>query len=832
MQIERDDEIIEFEDKLPLLPLRDVVLFPHMTVPLLVGRVPSVNAIEEAVAAGRILFATAQKRPDVVDPEKEDLYRLGTVVRVLQLFRLPDGTMRVLVEGLSRARVRRFLSADDFYMARVETLEDAEEADSETEAMMRSVAGAFNEYVHLNRRVSDEVLLTVNNISDPVVFAYTVANHLQVKVSVKQEILELESVSERLRQLSQILGAELEIVKLERKIEGQVRSQVHKNQKEFYLNEQLKAIRKELGFQNEFSGELEELERQLKKCGMPREVREKAEKELDRLGKMSFMSPEATVLRTYLDWLVAVPWRRSTTDNLDLGDVRGALDEDHFGLKKVKERILEHLAVVKLSNGALRGPILCFVGPPGVGKTSLGKSIANAMGREFVRMSLGGVRDEAEVRGHRRTYIGSMPGRIIQAMKRAGTVNPLILLDEIDKLGADWRGDPSSALLEVLDPEQNSTFNDHYLEVDYDLSKVLFITTANYRGGIPHPLLDRMELIELPGYLQSEKLAIAREFLVPKQIAACGLTAKDVTLTDEALGGIVAGYTREAGVRNLEREINKLMRKVARAKAEVIEAKAEKAAAPATADDGAATTGAKPKAKPKRAPRARAVKVTPAKLGELLGPPRFLESPLERKYRVGIANGLAWTESGGDLMTIEVSAVPGKGGLNLTGKLGDVMRESGVAAMTYIRKNALRWGLAKWFYQDIDTHIHVPEGAIPKDGPSAGITMATAMISAFTGIPTLPEVAMTGEITLRGTVLPIGGLTEKVVAARSAGVKTIIIPRTNGKDLVEIPDEVKQSITFIEVEHMDEVLEHALESMPVPVDGAKEDLSGPQHYTH
>jgi len=781
MQIERDDEILDIDEKLALLPLRDVVLFPHITVPLLVGRVASVNAIEEAVAGSRILFATAQKRPDVVDPEKDDLYRLGTVVRVLQLFRLPDGTMRVLVEGLARARVRRFLSAEDYYMARVEILPDEPAEGPEIEALMRSVAAAFNEYVHLNRRISDEVLLTVNNLSEPEAFSHTVASHLQIKVASKQEILELESVKDRLNHLSQILHAELEIVKLERKIEGQVRSQVHKNQKEFYLNEQLKAIRKELGYQNEFAGEMEDLERQIKKARMPKEVREKAEKELDRLGKMSFMSPEATVLRTYLDWLVGVPWKKRATDNLDLAQVKRAMDEDHFGLKKVKERILEYLAVVKLS-GHIRGPILCFVGPPGVGKTSLGASIARAMNRKFVRMSLGGVRDEAEIRGHRRTYIGSMPGRIIQAMKKAGVVNPLILLDEVDKLGADWRGDPAAALLEVLDPEQNSTFNDHYLEVDYDLSQALFITTANHMSTIPAALIDRMETIQLPGYLVTEKLSIARQFLLPKQLERNGLEPGDLEVGEGVLRRVIAGYTREAGVRNLEREIGSIVRKVARKKAE--------------------GKGKFP------------VRVTPGRVETYLGPPRYIESPLERRFRVGVANGLAWTEAGGDVMTIEVTIVPGRGSLNLTGKLGEVMRESGVAAMTYARKNAEAWGLDKWFYQDQDIHIHVPEGAIPKDGPSAGITMATALVSALTGIPTKPDVAMTGEITLRGTVLPIGGLTEKVVAARQAGAKTVIIPKANAKDLTEIPSEVRRGMEFIQVEHMDEVLAHAMEQVP------------------
>jgi ATP-dependent Lon protease len=795
MENELDVKVLEIDEKLPLLPLRDVVLFPHITVPLLVGRVASVNAIEEAVAGKRILFATAQKRPDVVDPQKEDLYRLGTVVRVLQLFRLPDGTMRVLVEGLHRARVRRFLSADDYVLARVEMLGEEPAQGPEIEALMRSVAAAFNEYVHLNRRISDEVLLTVNNLNDPAAFAHSVASHLQVKVSAKQEILELDSVRERLAHLSQVLHSELEIVKLERKIEGQVRSQVHKNQKEFYLNEQLKAIRKELGYQNEFAGEIEELERQIKKAKMPKEVREKAEKELDRLSKMSFMSPEATVLRTYLDWLVSVPWKKRTPDNLDLVAVKKTMDEDHYGLKKIKERILEYLAVVKLS-GQIKGPILCLVGPPGVGKTSLGASIARSMNRKFVRMSLGGVRDEAEIRGHRRTYIGSMPGRIIQAMKRAGVVNPLILLDEVDKLGADWRGDPASALLEVLDPEQNTTFNDHYLEVDYDLSQVLFITTANHMSNIPPALLDRMELLQLPGYLLTEKISIAKQFLLSKQKKRNGLAADDLEMSDGTFRAIVQGYTREAGVRNLERGIGSVIRKVARRKAEG-ETKFP-------------------------------IRVTPASLTGYLGPPRFLESPLERRFRVGVANGLAWTEAGGDLMTIEVTIVPGKGTLNLTGKLGDVMRESGVAALTYARKNAEEWGLDKWFYQDQDIHIHVPEGAIPKDGPSAGITMAVALVSALTGVPTKPEVAMTGEITLRGTVLPIGGLTEKVVAAKQAGAKTIIIPKANAKDLTEIPAPVKKGLTFIQVEHMDEVLRYALDRLPMGRSGQPEPLKPPE----
>jgi len=777
VQIKRDDEIFEIDDRLPLLPLRDVVLFPYMTTPLLVGRAGSVNAIEASVQRDRILFATSQMKPELVDPAREDLHKVGTVIRILQLFRLPDGTMRVLVEGICRARVKRFTASDDYFQVKLELMPDEVNRSPETEALMRSTLTQFTDYVHLNRRISDEVLLTVNNIADPHTLAYTIASHLLVKVPIKQEVLEIDDPMLRLKRLSEVLLSELEIVKLERKIEGQVRSQVHKNQKEFYLNEQLKAIRKELGYQNEFASEIDELEREIKKARMPKEVQDKAVRELDRLSKMSFMSPEATVLRNYLDWLVGLPWKKRSNDNLDLALVQKCLDEDHHGLKKIKERILEYMAIIKLSK-SLKGPILCFAGPPGVGKTSLGKSIARALGRKFVRMSLGGVKDESEIRGHRRTYIGSMPGRIIQAMKKAGTINPVILLDEVDKIGADWRGDPSSALLEVLDPEQNNAFNDHYLEVDYDLSQVLFITTANYLGNIPAPLRDRMEIIQLPGYLENEKVQIARDFLVKKQLAATGLKEGDVVLSEKTLGDIVTQYTREAGVRNLEREIATICRKVARKVA------GGEGGVPAT--------------------------ITPAQLTKYLGAPKFVDQPLELERRIGLANGLAWTEFGGDVMTIEVSILTGKGKVNLTGKLGEVMRESALAALSYTRRISGFLGLEKNFYQNIDIHIHVPEGAVPKDGPSAGITMAVALISALTGIPTLPHVAMTGEITLRGSVMPIGGLTEKSVAARRHGVKTLIVPAGNRKDLDEIPKEVRQGLEIILVEHMDEVLEHTL----------------------
>ena len=776
-RVERDGEVFEIRDRIPLLPLRDVVIYPYMTIPLLVGRVASVNAIEAAVQRDRIVFVLAQRRPEVTDPSPKDLYRVGTVVRVLQLFRLPDGTMRVLVEGICRGRARKFFPSSDSMAASVTVLHDDTAKDAQLEALTRNVLASFNDYVHLNRRVPDEILATANNITNPVLLSYTIASHLILKVNVKQEILDQDDVVERFRLLSKTLASELEILKLERKIEGQVRSQVHKNQKEFYLNEQLKAIRKELGYANEFSTEIEELVQQVKKAKMPKEVHEKAMKELDKLGKMSFMSPEATVVRNYVDWLVSLPWSVMTEDNPDIKNVEVVLDEDHYGLKKVKERTLEYLAVLQLS-GSLKGPILCFVGAPGVGKTSLGKSIARALGRKFVRMSLGGVRDEAEIRGHRRTYIGSMPGRIVQGLKRAGSRNPVFLLDEIDKLGTDFRGDPASALLEVLDPEQNHTFNDHYLEVDFDLSQVMFITTSNTLYSIPPALQDRMEIIRLPGYLEFEKVEIAKKFLIPKVVKAHGLEPNDLKVSEKALRAIINQYTREAGVRNLEREIAAICRKVAKKKALL--------------------------------GKSRTFGVTEKRLQAYLGVPKFLDSQIERRSRVGVATGLAWTDAGGDVLNVEVSVVPGSGALALTGKLGETMRESGLAALSYTRSRATALGLDKKFYKDIDVHVHLPEGAIPKDGPSAGITMATALVSALTGVPTRDDVAMTGEITLLGNVLPIGGLSEKVVAATRAGVKTIIIPKLNDKDLKELPEFVRNKVTFRLVETMDEVLEIAL----------------------
>ena len=777
IRVERDGEVFEIRERIPLLPLRDIVIYPYMTIPLLVGRVASVNAIEQAVQKDRIVFVLAQKKPEVGDPGPKDLYRVGTVVRVLQLFRLPDGTMRVLVEGICRGKIKKFYPGADSMAASVTVIKDGDSKSPEIEALQRNVLATFNDYVHLNRRVPDEVLATANNITNPTLLSYTVAAHLILKVPVKQALLEQDDLAQRFTLLSKTVASELEILKLERKIEGQVRNQVSKNQKEFYLNEQLKAIRKELGYQTEFSNEVDELVELVKKAKMPKEVHEKAMKELDKLGKMSFMSPEATVVRNYIDWLVAVPWAVQTEDHADIKEVERILNEDHYGLKKVKERILEYLAVMKLA-GSLKGPILCFVGPPGVGKTSLGKSIARALGRKFVRMSLGGVRDEAEIRGHRRTYIGSMPGRIVQALKRAGSRNPVLLLDEIDKLCTDFRGDPASALLEVLDPEQNHTFHDHYLEVDLDLSQVMFLTTANTLYQIPQALQDRMEIVRLPGYLEFEKMAIAREFLIPKELQAHGLQVDDMKVTDQALKAIIGQYTREAGVRNLEREIASICRKVAKAKAV--------------------------------AEKPRPMRVTERRVHQLLGAPKFMDSEIERRVRIGVATGLAWTEVGGDVLTVEVGVLPGSGALVMTGKLGDIMKESGQAALSYTRSRAEALGLDKKFYKELDLHVHLPEGAIPKDGPSAGITIATALVSALTGVPTREDVAMTGEITLLGTVLPIGGLNEKVVAATRAGVKTVIIPKKNEKDLKELPEAVRAGVTFRLVETMDEVLQIAL----------------------
>jgi len=788
LHIEHDDEVVEFSERLPIVPLRDLVLFPRMIVPLLVGRPRSVSALEEVMHGDKIMFVVTQRDVETQDPTPDDLYRVGTVVRVLQLLRLPDGTMKVLVEGLSRAGVRRFIKNDEFIQARIELMDDAVDRTVETEALIRSVATQFEEYVQLSRKIPQEVLVSVVNMEDAARFADTVATHLAGKIEDKQRVLEADDVTGRLRILARALSAELEILRLERKIEHQVRDQLQKSQKEFYLHQQMKAIQEELGQEGEGSPEAAELATAIEEAHMSEEAEKKALSELDRLKKMSPMSPEATVVRTYIEWLTSMPWEKRTTDREDIAEVEQILEDDHYGLKKPKERILEYLAVLKLT-AKVKGPILCLVGPPGVGKTSLGRSVARALGREFVRVSLGGVRDEAEIRGHRRTYIGSMPGRVIQGLKKAGSKNPVFLLDEVDKMSSDFRGDPASALLEVLDPEQNCAFNDHYLDVDFDLSEVMFITTANVLHTVPPALEDRMETIRLPGYLRPEKLQIATKFLVPKQLEANGLDKAGVSFTSAAIVRIIEDYTREAGVRNLEREIANICRKIAREHA-----------------------GGKRMTKT----------VTGKTVKRLLGMPRFLSQEIETDHRVGVATGLAWTSVGGEILTVEALTMKGDGALTLTGKLGEVMQESAKAALSYAKAHARELGIDEEKLANTDIHIHVPEGAIPKDGPSAGIAMATALVSALTGRPTNPDVAMTGEITLGGKVLPIGGLSEKAVAAHRANVRTLVIPARNEKDVAELPKQVKSDLKIELVEWLDDVFEMAFDGWTRPESKPKE----------
>jgi ATP-dependent Lon protease len=784
---ENDHNIIS-TDSLPVLPLRDIVVFPHMIVPLFVGRDKSIRALEEAMAADKNILLVAQKDAQIDDPEPDEIHSVGTQSSILQMLRLPDGTVKVLVEGQKRIRLSRFSVLEEYITATYEEIDFPIPITAELEAMMRSIIDRLERYAKLNKKVPQEVLATVSTINDPGKFADTVAAHLIIKLEDKQEILETINVSKRLETVLQILESEIEILQIERKIRSRVKRQMERTQKEYYLNEQMRAIQKELGEKDEAKAEVQELEEKIEKAGMPKDVHEKVMKELRRLKMMAPMAAEATVVRNYIDWLISVPWSTFTEDKLDILEAERILDEDHYGLKKVKERILEYLAVHQLV-GQLKGPILCFVGPPGVGKTSLAKSIARATGRNFVRLSLGGVRDEAEIRGHRRTYIGALPGRIIQSMKRAESMNPVFLLDEVDKMSMDFRGDPSSALLEVLDPEQNGAFSDHYLEVDYDLSKVMFITTANSLDPIPAPLRDRMEIIRIAGYTEPEKLNIAKMFLVKKQMEVNGLSDKHVNFTDKGILEIIRGYTRESGVRSLERELASVCRKVAR---EVV----------------------KEKEKDKR------ITISPKIVGEFLGVPKFKHGVIEEKDRVGLTTGLAWTEVGGEILQTEVTILEGKGNLILTGKLGDVMQESARAALSYIRSRADELGLPRDFYQKVDIHIHVPEGAIPKDGPSAGITLATSLASALTGRPVRNDIAMTGEITLRGRVLKIGGLKEKLLAANRGGVQEVIIPMENQIDMTEVPKEILKGLNVHAVENVDEVLAMALretrEEQPIP----------------
>jgi len=767
---------------LPVLPLRDIVVFPHMIVPLFVGREKSVRALEAVMREDKHILLVAQKNAAQDDPKSADLYEVGTVSTVLQLLKLPDGTVKVLVEGGKRARVVGWKDTDSYFEAYASEIPEATEPGREIEALARSVVSQFEAYIKLNKKIAPEVLVSINQIEEPAKLADTVASHLNLKISEKQELLEIEGTAARLERVFAHMEGEIGVLQVEKRIRNRVKRQMEKTQREYYLNEQLKAIQKELGEGEDGKDEAAELEAKIRTTKLSPEAREKALAELKKLRSMSPMSAEATVVRNYLDWMLSIPWKKRSKVRNDVVEAERVLDADHYGLDKVKERILEYLAVQSRSK-KIRGPILCLVGPPGVGKTSLGKSIAKATGRNFVRMSLGGVRDEAEVRGHRRTYIGSMPGKVIQGMKKAKTSNPLFLLDEIDKLGADWRGDPSSALLEVLDPEQNGTFADHYLEVDYDLSDVMFVTTANSLR-MPQPLLDRMEIIRIPGYTEDEKVEIARRHLLPKVTEANGLKAGEWSVSDEGLRDLIRHYTREAGVRSLERELGNLARKAVR---EIVGKKSKKVA------------------------------MTARNLEKFAGVRKFRFGEAEAEDMVGVVTGLAWTEVGGDILTIESVLLPGKGNVKHTGKLGDVMQESVSAAMSYVRSRSPSFGLKPTLFEKRDIHVHVPEGATPKDGPSAGIAMATSMVSVLTGIPVRKDIAMTGEITLRGRVLPIGGLKEKLLAALRAGIKTVLIPKENEKDLAEIPDNVKKGLAIIPVSHVDEVIAQALVTRPTPI---------------
>ncbi len=775
-QEERERAPVSFKETLPLLPLRGMIVFPYMVVPLDVGREKSINALEAAMVNERLIVLAAQRQAKVNEPDQDDIFSVGTVAEIKQLLKLPDGTIRVLVEGLYRVRIVEYLHFDPYYAVRLAQVEETNEKDSEIEALVRSTLFHFEQYTKLNKKSPPEVLSSVLAIDDPARLADVIASHLNLKVEEKQSILEAFSAKERLETLCGILMKEIDILELERKIHLRVRKQMEKTQKEYYLREQMKAIQKELGEADERAAEVEELRAKLAELNLPKEADEKVKKELERLAKMPPLAAEAVVVRNYIDWVMSLPWNTLTEDRLDIQAAEAILNEDHFGLEKVKERILEYLAVCQLTK-ELKGPILCLIGPPGVGKTSLAKSVARALNRKFVRFSLGGVRDEAEIRGHRRTYVGAMPGKIIQIMKQAGSRNPVILLDEIDKMSTDFRGDPSAALLEVLDPEQNSNFGDHYLEIPFDLSKVLFMTTANVYHTIPRPLLDRMEVIQLSGYTEAEKVEIAKRHLLPKQAKEHGLSKKTLVVSDDVLHQIINKYTRESGVRGLERQLANLCRKATK---EIVQ-------------------GTK-----------RTVRVTPKNLEKFLGAPKYRYNLAETTDQVGLATGLAWTEVGGDILSVEVSLVKGKGTLILTGKLGEVMRESAQAAFSYIRSRAKELGIEEDFHERYDVHIHVPEGAIPKDGPSAGITIATAIVSALTDRPVRKEVAMTGEITLRGRVLPIGGLKEKVLAAHRGGIKKVLVPKENKKDLEEIPANIAAEIEIVLVDSMDEVWREAL----------------------
>ncbi len=764
---------------IPLLPLRDIIIFPHMVVPLFVGREKSIAALEEAMRNEKDILLAAQKHAKTNEPSPNDIFKVGTLGTIVQLLKLPDGTVKVLVEGKGRARITRFVSEEEFFQVEIEPLEETISTSVEVEALMRSVQSTFETYIKLNKHIPPEMLMTIQGIDDPSRLADTIVVHLSsIKLEDRQKILENQDPVDRLERLYELMQGEIEILQVEKRIRTRVKKQMEKTQKEYYLNEQMQAIQRELGDKDEFRNEIQELEEKLKKKkGISEEAVEKGKRELKKLQMMSPMSAEATVVRNYLEWITTLPWGESSEERYDVDEAQRILEEDHYGLKKIKERIIEYLAVQALVK-KIKGPILCFVGPPGTGKTSLGKSVARATGRKFIRLSLGGVRDEAEIRGHRRTYIGALPGKIIQSLRKVGASNPVFLLDEVDKMSSDFRGDPASALLEVLDPEQNFMFNDHYLDLDYDLSNVMFITTANILSGIPLPLQDRMEIIELSSYTEFEKLNIAVRYLVPRQIAECGLEDVDIDITESGVRTIINHYTKESGVRNLEREISSVCRKIARKV--VKEGKEQK------------------------------IIISARDIPKYLGVPKFSVGKKENEDRIGLVNGLAVTSVGGDLLPSEVSVIPGKGKLILTGRLGDVMQESAQAALSYVRSRAELLGLDEDFYKNVDIHVHFPEGAVPKDGPSAGITSGTCLVSALTKVPVRSDVAMTGEITLRGRVLPIGGLKEKILAAHRGRVNTVIMPKENRKDIHEIPLRVLKAMKLVLVDHMDEVLSVAL----------------------
>ncbi|MGZ3726818.1 MAG: endopeptidase La [Pseudobdellovibrio sp.] len=797
--------------QLPLLPLRDLIIFPHMMMPLFVGREKSINALEDAMAKQTDIVLAAQKDAKTNNPDEKDIYAVGTIGTIIQLLRLPDGTVKVLVEGKRRVRIKSFVSNEGHFVVNCEAINEEVSNPTEASALVRSVKGTFETYVKLNKRIPPEILMRVSSIENPGELADIIVAQLNLKLEDKQAVLEILDPTKRLEHLLNLMTGEIEILEVEKKIRTRVKKQMEKSQKEYYLNEQMQAIQKELGEKDDYQAELEDLTTKCNEKKMPKEAKDKVHKEIKKLKMMSPMSAEATVVRNYIDWVLSLPWQDYSEDRHDVKNAKKILDHDHWGLEKVKERILEYLAVLSLAKN-MKGSIICLAGPPGVGKTSLARSIAESLGRPFARISLGGVRDEAEIRGHRKTYVGAMPGKILQALRKVDKGNPVVLLDEIDKMANDFRGDPASAMLEVLDPEQNHNFSDHYLELEYDLSQVMFICTANNLGNVPRPLLDRMEVIHLEGYIEQEKFHIARNYLVPKQLEAHGLKDFKVTIQDKAIRDVIRYYTRESGVRNLERQFANVFRKVA--KDIVMSQTLEDFRKEPTTDKTTTAAKTKTTTKGKKAATKKSAEgyvVTPEKLVELIGAHKYKYGEIEKSNEIGLTNGMAWTEVGGDLLAVEVSAVPGKGKFTVTGQLGDVMKESCVAAMSYARSRGPLFDLDKDFYENIDIHIHFPDGATPKDGPSAGIALTTSIVSAMLKIPVKRTVAMTGEISLRGKVLPIGGLKEKVLAAHRGGIKTIICPKENEKDLKDIPKEVLKELKVILVDHVDQVLINALD---------------------